>query len=70
MTFDTHLINLAMAGVGISAGVAMLIALAIIGAFAWRMQDANRSNSVITEPIRHEEISQEEISRTALRQAA
>jgi hypothetical protein len=65
MTFDTHLINLAMAGIGISAGVAVLMALAIIGAFAWRMHDTNRSNSVITEPIRHEEIS-----RTTLRQAA
>lgn len=66
MTFDTNLISVAMTGIGISAGVAVLIALAIIGAFAWRMRDPNRSNSVITEPV----IRHEEITRTKLGQAA
>jgi hypothetical protein len=31
MTFDTHLINVALAGLGISAGIAVLIAVAAIG---------------------------------------
>ena len=64
MTFDTHLINLAMAGIGISAGVAVLIALAVIGSFAWWQHNKTHATPV-TAPIRHEEITQ-----ATLRQAA
>ena len=66
MTFDTHLINLAMAGIGISAGVAVLIALAVIGSFAWWKHNKAHATPVTFEPIRHEEI----ITQASLRQAA
>ncbi len=67
MTFDTHLINLAMAGIGISAGVAVLIAAAIIGVFAWWKHDKAQglASTSTAEPILHEEIM-----RSSLRQAA
>lgn len=65
MTFDTHLINLAVAGIGISAGVAVLIALAVIGSFAWWKHNRTHTVPVTAQPIRHEEITQ-----SSLRQAA
>lgn len=65
MTFDTHLINLAIAGLGISAGVAVLIAVAIIGIYAWWKHDKAQANPAAIELIRHEEIA-----KTQLRQAA
>jgi hypothetical protein len=39
MMFDTHLINVALASFGISAGAAILIAAAIIGIVAWHRHD-------------------------------
>ncbi|HET7014248.1 MAG TPA: hypothetical protein VFI65_10070 [Streptosporangiaceae bacterium] len=65
MTFDTHLINVAIAGIGISAGVAVLIALAVIGSFAWWKHNKAHDKPVTFQPIRHEEITQ-----ASLRQAA
>ncbi|HXS66192.1 MAG TPA: hypothetical protein VN767_25340 [Streptosporangiaceae bacterium] len=66
MTFDTHLINVAIAGIGISACVAVLIALAVIGSFAWWKHNKAYDKPVnFFEPVRHEEITQ-----TQLRQAA
>jgi hypothetical protein len=65
MTFDTHLINLAMAGIGISASVAVLIAFAIIGAFAWRKHNAATDIFRAAPPMVPEQITQ-----SSLRQAA
>jgi hypothetical protein len=65
MTFDTHLIDLAMAGIGISAGVAVLIAVALIGAFAWRKHNSAHDTFRVAPPMRPEEITQ-----SSLRQAA
>lgn len=38
MTFDTHLINVALASLGISAGIAVLMAVAIIGIAATQLR--------------------------------
>jgi hypothetical protein len=48
--FDTHLINVALVGLSISAGVAILIAAAIIGIAAARLhRKASRSGSLGTQ---------------------
>ena len=36
--FDTHLINVALAGLSVTAGVAILIALAIVGVASTRLR--------------------------------
>jgi hypothetical protein len=38
MTFDTHLINVALASLGIAAGIAVLIAIAITGIAAVQLR--------------------------------
>ena len=48
MMFDTHLINVALAGLGISAGVAVLIAVAIMGIVAWHRSDGLRASRTLT----------------------
>jgi hypothetical protein len=44
---DTHLINIALAGYGIAAAVAVLIAVSIIGIGALRLRGTSRSNPAI-----------------------
>ena len=46
--FDTHLINVALAGLSITAGVAILIAAAIIGIAAIRLHGQPRRVSTVT----------------------
>jgi hypothetical protein len=65
MTFDTHLINVAMAGIGISAGVAVLIALAVIGSFAWWQHNKTHAVPVTAQPVRHEQITQASLQKAA-----
>ena len=65
MTFDTHALNVAIAGLGISAAVAVLTALAIIGAFAWWQHDKAQAKPVTFEPVRHEEITQVQLRQAA-----
>lgn len=52
MMFDTHLINMAMASLGICAGAAILIAAAIVGIVAWhrhdRLSDRRRTTTALT----------------------
>ncbi len=45
---DTHLLNLALAGIGISAGTAIVIAAAIIGIAALRLHFTMRTTSAVT----------------------
>ena len=46
--FDTHLINVALAGLSITAGAAILIAAAIIGIAAIRLHGKTRRVSTVT----------------------
>lgn len=48
MTFDTHLINVALAGLGISAGIAVLIAVAIIGIVAIQRRKSSGGTKLTT----------------------
>jgi hypothetical protein len=55
----------AIAGLGISAAVAVLTALAIIGAFAWWQHDKAQAKPVTFAPVRHEEITQSQLRQAA-----
>jgi hypothetical protein len=46
--FDTHLINMALAGLSISAGAAILIAIAIIGIAAIVLHAKARRGSTVS----------------------
>lgn len=48
MMFDTHLINMALAGLGISAGIAVLIAVAIIGVAALHFRERSAGGTKLT----------------------
>ncbi len=48
MTFDTHLINVALAGLGISAGIAILMAVATIGTAATQLRRRSSGGSTLT----------------------
>lgn len=48
MTFDTHLINVALAGLGTSAGIAILIALAIIGIATTQLRRKSSGGNKLT----------------------
>jgi hypothetical protein len=65
MTFDTHLINVAIAGLGISAAVAVLIAVAIIGSYAWWRHDKAQGKPGIAAPVGHEEIPETQLRLAA-----
>jgi hypothetical protein len=65
MTFDTHLISVAIAGLGISAGVAILIAVAIIGSFAWWKHDKAQGIPASAKPLLHEEIKEHSLRLAA-----
>jgi len=65
MTFDTHLVNMAIAGLGISAAVAVLIAFAIIGSFAWWKHDKAQGIAASAKPLVHEEIKEHSLRLAA-----
>jgi predicted negative regulator of RcsB-dependent stress response len=65
MTFNTHMVAMAIAGLGISAAVAVLVALAIVGVFAWYQHDKAQAKPVTVKSMQHEQLTQ-----TQLRQAA
>ncbi len=51
---DMHLINLALAGISVSAGAAILVAVAIIGFAALRLHGKSRTQQtgrLLSEPV-------------------
>lgn len=65
MMFGSHMLSVAIAGLGISAGVAVLLALAIVGAFAWWQHDKAQAKPATFEPVRHEELVQSQLRQAA-----
>lgn len=50
MTFDTHLINQALAALGITAGIAILMALAITGIAATQLRRRSSGSKLTAVP--------------------
>jgi hypothetical protein len=51
MTFDTHLINDALVALGISVGIAILMALAITGIAALQLRRKSHGTMVTAVPV-------------------
>jgi hypothetical protein len=68
MTFDTHLINQALAALGIAAGIAILMALAITGIAATQLRRKPSGDSNLTAVPAHAASTQ--TARERERQAA